>query len=350
MGEIAENYLSASIAKITRKIRISETMAGATLLAFANGGIDVIAAFTAEKTPGGIPLIVGSIYGSGLFDFSLTAGLVVMAAREIHLVKKHFWKDVGFYLLATVYLIGLGIYGWITPLNISGFFVIYIVYLIVIILMEKKIKQEEASIRESIAIPQFENQDINLIDETQQNPGYEFFDASLISKHGPTFTNIEVIEEEEEEEKKVSSELQEPLLSTAIMNNNEDIDKFIDVNLGEIESIIDEHSRLSFHDNSVETPKSLRKLMKVVNYPLRLLCKLTMPAIEERQWNKNLAMIHPFTTVWLVLFSNGLFFTYFKGLWLGTYFIPFQLLLSYIILKNTSYDRIHNWKTFAAVI
>ena len=62
---------------------MSQTLAGVTLLAFANGAPDVIASFTAGETVEGIPLIIGSIFGAGLFVTTIVVGRVVQQSEEI---------------------------------------------------------------------------------------------------------------------------------------------------------------------------------------------------------------------------------------------------------------------------
>ena len=48
-------------------MRLSEPMAAITLLALANGAIDVITAIVASSSDGGISYNIGSLYGSGYF-------------------------------------------------------------------------------------------------------------------------------------------------------------------------------------------------------------------------------------------------------------------------------------------
>ena len=47
LGSTAEDYLTPSLTKIKNKFNMSETLAGVTILAFANGAPDVISSFSA---------------------------------------------------------------------------------------------------------------------------------------------------------------------------------------------------------------------------------------------------------------------------------------------------------------
>lgn len=51
LGSTADEYLVNSLQFISQKLRLSETLAGVTLLALGNGAPDVISSFTAAGTP-----------------------------------------------------------------------------------------------------------------------------------------------------------------------------------------------------------------------------------------------------------------------------------------------------------
>ena len=66
---------------------MSQTLAGVTLLAFANGAPDVIATYTAGERVEGIPLIIGSIFGAGIFVTTVVVGQVISFSGEIQVFK-----------------------------------------------------------------------------------------------------------------------------------------------------------------------------------------------------------------------------------------------------------------------
>ena len=70
LGSTADGYLSPALETITLKLGISESLAGVTFLAFANGAPDVISALVASsggEGNDGVYLAISSLLGAGLF-------------------------------------------------------------------------------------------------------------------------------------------------------------------------------------------------------------------------------------------------------------------------------------------
>ena len=65
-----EDYLAVAIVYLTKYLKMSEGLAGVTLLAFANGAGDVLTAIVAGDSEEGIAYNIGSLYGAGLFVIS----------------------------------------------------------------------------------------------------------------------------------------------------------------------------------------------------------------------------------------------------------------------------------------
>ena len=91
LGSTSENYLTLALTSLTKILAISESFAGVTLLAFANGAPDVITSFTAGflliikllfKIGGieveGIKLAIGSNFGACLFSTTLVLYLIII--------------------------------------------------------------------------------------------------------------------------------------------------------------------------------------------------------------------------------------------------------------------------------
>ena len=111
---VVEEYLAEGITRISSYLGFSEALAACTLLAFANGAGDIFTALVAGgHSAQGVFYNIGSLYGAGLF---CTCNVVGVA---IYLNKKEFlkfdssiiYRDVTFYILATLVILGFGIYG-----------------------------------------------------------------------------------------------------------------------------------------------------------------------------------------------------------------------------------------------
>lgn len=79
MDYICDVYLSAAIAKISKKMKLSEALAGCTLLALANGATDIITVFVAagNNQKEGDDLAIGDLFGSSIYSFTVVLAYVI---------------------------------------------------------------------------------------------------------------------------------------------------------------------------------------------------------------------------------------------------------------------------------
>ena len=130
-----EEYIAPGIVYITKKLNMSDALAGVTLLAFANGACDVITAFVASDSPDGISYNIGALYGAGFFVLTLViACTILFSPVSITVYKSVIYRDIGFYIIAAVYTLFAGIYGKINLSIGCGFLGIYALYVIVVII------------------------------------------------------------------------------------------------------------------------------------------------------------------------------------------------------------------------
>ena len=61
---------------------MSETIAGVTLLAFANGAPDIMASITAAGEEDGIYIGVGGLFGSCTFASTMVLGTCILKSKE----------------------------------------------------------------------------------------------------------------------------------------------------------------------------------------------------------------------------------------------------------------------------
>ena len=95
---ICDVYLSAAIAKISKKMKLSQAMAGATLLALSNGATDIItvvvAAGNTQKEGDG--LAIGELFGSSIYGFTIVLGFVIYKTPGGIIKKVNFMKSNNF--------------------------------------------------------------------------------------------------------------------------------------------------------------------------------------------------------------------------------------------------------------
>jgi len=83
LSSTAENYLTPAISKIAKTLRLSEMLAGVTLLAFSNGASDIITSFTAGGDDNdGISLVIGGIFGASLVSTMIVLSRVILVSEN----------------------------------------------------------------------------------------------------------------------------------------------------------------------------------------------------------------------------------------------------------------------------
>lgn len=95
---------------LAKYLKLSEALAGVTLLAFSNGAGDVITAIVASSSDEGISYNIGSLFGAGLFVLTIVIALTIKnSPTEIIIPRDVVYRDIGFYILATLLVIYFGI-------------------------------------------------------------------------------------------------------------------------------------------------------------------------------------------------------------------------------------------------
>ena len=134
LSSLAETYLTPVLTKISEALNLSETIAGVTLLAFANGAPDIIASATAGGSTGGVFIAVGALFGACSFGTTIVLGNCIFRSKsEVKMPSSGIIRDFGFYLIAGVVILIYGIIGKITRTMAIIFFSIYLVYFVVVL-------------------------------------------------------------------------------------------------------------------------------------------------------------------------------------------------------------------------
>lgn len=145
LSSTAEAYLSPAVTNLSEKLNLSETVAGVTLVAMGNGAPDCLVAITSasKDDEDGISFTIGSIFGAGLFICTMCIGLVIeKAGGKLQPNKIMFMRDLIFYFIATAIILIFAWIGTISLLMAISFMGLYVVYIIVVILLEIKYNKE----------------------------------------------------------------------------------------------------------------------------------------------------------------------------------------------------------------
>jgi len=85
LSDTANKYLSQALTNISDKLKLSQNLAGVTILAFGNGANDVISSIIAsENEEDGLDVALSSLLGGGIFVSCLVFSLVIFLSKNIN--------------------------------------------------------------------------------------------------------------------------------------------------------------------------------------------------------------------------------------------------------------------------
>ena len=142
----ADEFLGPSLQQISKTFKLSESLAGVTLLAFGGGAPDVFASISAAAGGDleGIEMGIAVLVGSSLFIISVVNAVIIFySPNSIVLNRVFFARDAFFLFLSLVILLyAVVIRGCIDLVMSVIFIVMYVAYVIVVFYQDKKYEKE----------------------------------------------------------------------------------------------------------------------------------------------------------------------------------------------------------------
>jgi len=146
LSSTAEDYLEPPLTVLAKKLRFSDSLAGVTLVALANGGNDVFAAFAAgAKEDEGILLPVGGLFGAGCFVTTVVLAVCLLFSKEggIKLDPSALIRDCIFFFLGGTWILVQGFFGTLGYFAAFGLLAIYIIFILVVVKQEFTLRKRE---------------------------------------------------------------------------------------------------------------------------------------------------------------------------------------------------------------
>ncbi|KAB1205001.1 Cation/calcium exchanger 2 [Morella rubra] len=134
LGNTASEYFCSSLENLSRVLKLSPTIAGVTLLSLGNGAPDIFASIVSFMGNETSDIGINTVLGGASFVTCVVVGIISISRRrrEFKVDKSAFIRDVSFFLLVLVYLIVILLHGEIDLWGAIGFSSMYIVYVILV--------------------------------------------------------------------------------------------------------------------------------------------------------------------------------------------------------------------------
>ncbi|CAD5227853.1 unnamed protein product [Bursaphelenchus xylophilus] len=106
LGTASDEYLCSSISVIVNQLKISQNVAGVTLMAFGNGAPDIfgmLVEVVAAESPKA-DLALGQLLGGGMFVTTVVLALIILH-KPFKVMRRPMIRDLSFYLIALAWLV-----------------------------------------------------------------------------------------------------------------------------------------------------------------------------------------------------------------------------------------------------
>jgi len=138
LGNTASEYFCSSLEKLSKLLNLSPTIAGITLLSLGNGAPDVFASLVSFMGDGTSNVGFNTVLGGASFVSCVVVGIISILVKqeEFRVNRCAFVRDVCFFLLVLASLTFILIHGKINLWGAMGFLSMYIVYFMVVYVLQ----------------------------------------------------------------------------------------------------------------------------------------------------------------------------------------------------------------------
>ena len=234
ISSTGNDYLAETLGLISEKLKLSQNLAGLTLLAFGNTAPDVIVAIVSgEDSDQGLTYSLSSILGGGSMVFGFVLSVVIFLGKEVKITGLTFIRDLLTYLIVVTFVLVVGLtYKKMNLFIALAIFCFYILYVVICVIMESKTKERSLSSGNLSPMGIDEDNNSSDSDEEEKDDKKEKFKLEF-------FDDNEKIKTENNENKK-KDEIKDNNADNKQDNENNDKDK-------------DDNNNKEIDENSIKT-------------------------------------------------------------------------------------------------
>ncbi|GKC85006.1 cation/calcium exchanger 4-like protein [Tanacetum coccineum] len=261
LGNTAADYFCLSLRKMSGLLRLSPAVAGVSLLPLGNGAPDVFASVVSFVGNGNGEVGLNSVLGGAVFVTCVVVGVVAICVGDqgVRIDKKAFLRDVGFFMFTLVFLLLMLFVGRVSFVVAVMFVSIYVVYAVFVAaneIVEKHVRRLKMDIPLRVG---------NIFSQEEDSVQTSLLDV-----------------ETEDDGSRNSNALPEWMWASnvAIYSN---------------QMKLQEHERhlWGWQDDGIEVDppwSSFWKVCSLLEFPLTVPRRLTIPLVEEETWSKPYAV------------------------------------------------------------
>jgi len=172
---LVDEFIAPAIEYLANFMKLSESLAGVTLIALANGAGDVVTAIVASGSADGVAYNVGALFGAGLFVCTFVIAFTILSSSNIPIIvdKNTIYRDMPYYIIATVFVIICGAIGHLNVWTSCIMLAIYIALVFTVYIQDnikdnKKEQSKEPLLESSEVEVEEENDRGNVIIDSEE--------------------------------------------------------------------------------------------------------------------------------------------------------------------------------------
>eukprot|EP00794_Sanderia_malayensis_P014110 gene14110-15585_t len=300
-----------------KSLRMSDNVAGVTLLALGNGAPDIFSVLAAITTGNNnaAPLAFQELYGSGMFVTTIVVGSIQLRS-SFKLARRPFLRDVVFYISAVAWTFVVMYKKEIQTAEAVGFIVLYVVYVTLVIAGQAVNRSMRSYVRLNDHIQDIPPPAINDEDNQPESQRLRIFTKSAIEDFpaDADFTEFEhgrslLLKHQHvpHDVPKNYGSTNQVIVSRVEESGNEDRQDFIE----EPETFFERVIGINIEDWKAQA--LYWKIFDIIKIPLHVILNLTIPIVDidvdGLRWNKWLVVIQCFTTPVACVFLTNRAFT-----------------------------------------